>query len=76
MGDPRSGDGKVEVVVNGEAECLPEGATVRDLLDSHRAPLDRVAVEVNREIVPRADHASRRLSSGDRVEIVTFVGGG
>ena len=52
------------------------GSTIADLL--RRLSLDgrRVAVELNLQVVPRADHATRRLSHGDRLEIVTFVGGG
>lgn len=36
----------------------------------------RVAVERNREVVPRAEHDSTELRDGDRIELVTFVGGG
>ena len=62
--------------VNGEAVELPAGATVADLLASRGKPPERVAVEVNLELVPRAAHAKHALAEGDRVEIVEFVGGG
>ena len=69
--DPRD----IEVYVNGERRTVATGTTVADLL----ASLDlrgRVAVERNREVVPRAEHASAALRPGDRLEIVGFVGGG
>jgi thiazole synthase len=65
-----------QITVNQETYSLPDAATVNDLL--HRLGLDprRVAVEVNRDVVPRARHADCRLNAGDAVEIVTLVGGG
>ena len=66
----------MEVQVNGESVSIAAGATIADLL--HQLSLDRrrVAVELNLQVIPRADHAARHLSLGDRLEIVTFVGGG
>jgi thiamine biosynthesis protein ThiS len=66
----------IQVSVNGEPLRVPSGSTVADIL--RRLSLDRarVAVEHNLRVVPRAEHASLRLNHGDRLEIVTFVGGG
>lgn len=55
---------------------MPDAATISDLLDRLAVRRDAIAVEVNREIVPRARHASQPLREGDAVEVVTFVGGG
>ncbi|MCA9573787.1 MAG: sulfur carrier protein ThiS [Polyangiales bacterium] len=66
----------VQVTVNGEARDVEEGSTVRALLESLGLGDTLVAVERNREIVPRAQHATATLSGGDRVEVVHFVGGG
>jgi thiamine biosynthesis protein ThiS len=66
----------IRVAVNGEPLQLPSGSTVSDLLERLSLPAARVAVELNRRVVPRAEHAAARLTHGDRVEIVTFVGGG
>jgi thiamine biosynthesis protein ThiS len=66
----------VQVIVNDEPRDLSDGATVADLIAGLGLGTRRVAVEVNRDIVPRADHSSRRLAAGDRVEIIHFVGGG
>lgn len=66
----------MDIVVNGEKRTVPEGATVLSLLTELSLPESRVAVERNRAIVRKADFAGTALGDGDRVEIVTFVGGG
>ena len=62
--------------VNGNETEVNPAATICDLLAGHGLESAQVAVELNREIVPRAAHASTTLKDGDRLEIVTFVGGG
>ena len=66
----------IELVINGETRTIPQGTTVATLIGELGLGDRRVAVERNREIVPRAQHATTVLASGDRVELVTFVGGG
>lgn len=66
----------IAVVVNGRPRQLPAGATVADLLRELSLPADGVAVERNREIVPRARHAATGLADGDVLEVVHLVGGG
>lgn len=64
------------VTLNGEPRELPAQASVADLLkvlDLAKAPC---AVEVNRSIVPKANHAAHTLAEGDTIEVVTLVGGG
>lgn len=68
--------GGITVRVNGESRSLPTGATIADLLRELALDKGRIAVEHNRRVVPRAEHAAARLNHGDAVEIVTFVGGG
>ena len=64
------------LTVNGEPFDAPAGITVRGLVE--RLGLDQgpVAVERNREVVPRAEHAATELAENDVLEIVHFVGGG
>ncbi len=62
--------------VNGEDLDLPEGASVASVLERLEIQTPRVAVERNREIVPKASYASTALASGDVLEVVEFVGGG
>jgi thiazole synthase len=64
------------VTVNAEPRTFPDPTTVADLLRALGKDPGKLAVEVNREVVPRADHPARRLADGDAVEIVTLVGGG
>lgn len=66
----------IDVVINGQPRTVGEGTTILRLLDELGLLDRRVAVERNREIVPRAAHATTVLAAGDRVELVTFVGGG
>jgi sulfur carrier protein len=66
----------VRVTVNDQEVELPRGAAVSDLLAQLGLGDRRVAVERNLEIVPRAKHAETVLGEGDRLEIVTLVGGG
>jgi sulfur carrier protein len=66
----------MEVTVNGTRRDVPEGLSVRGLVEHLGLTEGPVAVEVNREIVPRARHAEHRVAPGDVIEIVHFVGGG
>jgi len=66
----------MNITVNGEQRPLASGFTVRQLLEELQIPLTRVAVEINREIAPKATYGERTLQDGDTIEIVHFVGGG
>jgi len=66
----------IDVVINGEARQVLEGTTITALLGELGLTGKPVAVERNREVVPRAQHAATVLAAGDRLEVVTFVGGG
>jgi sulfur carrier protein len=66
----------MRVTVNGDARELREGVTVDELVRSLGLGARRVAVEINLDVVPRAEYARRALSDGDVVEVVQFVGGG
>jgi thiamine biosynthesis protein ThiS len=64
------------VTLNGEERGVPDGVTVRQLLDHLALSSGPVAVEINRVIVPRAEHLTRAVIAGDSIEIVHLVGGG
>ena len=64
------------VTVNGEPRTLSDGTTVAALIAELGLRDCRVAVEVNRDVVPRGRYAEQELRPGDVVEIVQFVGGG
>lgn len=66
----------MEIVVNGEPRRIAAAMTVAELLAELKVPARGVAVEINLQIVPRAQHAEQRLQAGDRLEVVSLVGGG
>lgn len=66
----------MQVQVNGEARSIDDDATLGQLLEQLSLTGGRIAVEVNRDIVPRSEHAQYRLTDGDRIEVVQAIGGG
>lgn len=66
----------MQIIVNDEPREVPDGATVAELVAALGLGPRRIAVELNREVVPRATYAERRLQDGDVVEVIHFVGGG
>ena len=66
----------IEIRVNGEAAKVPANRTVAEILAVLGVPEDRVAVELNRQIVRKTEWSSVRILEGSEVEIVHFVGGG
>ncbi|HEY7494218.1 MAG TPA: sulfur carrier protein ThiS [Candidatus Tectomicrobia bacterium] len=67
----------IDVHINGERRTIPEGSTVRSLLEGLGiADRQGTAVAVNMEVVPRPAHTAVTLQAGDRIEIVQAVGGG
>lgn len=66
----------IHIQVNGQARSWRSGATVADLLQDLDIQTERVAVELNLEILDRATFGQRQLKDGDRVEILGFIGGG
>lgn len=66
----------MNVQINGEAREIPAGSTVATLLGTLGVTQPHVAVELNLEVVPRTRHGETILCDGDRLEVVTLVGGG
>ncbi len=67
---------EIQIQVNGESRGWRDGGTVADLLSHLAIATERVAVELNLEILDRKDFGQRSLREGDRVEILGFIGGG
>ncbi len=67
---------RVKITLNGEAREVREGMTLDGLLGEIGLKEPMVATEVNLEIVVRAERAEKVLREGDKVEVVSFVGGG
>ncbi|HZF37934.1 MAG TPA: sulfur carrier protein ThiS, partial [Blastocatellia bacterium] len=62
--------------VNGEASQMSQGARITDLVKQLELAPERLAIELNLSILPRAKWVETELRSGDRLEVVHFVGGG
>lgn len=76
MADPAADDGSVTVTVNGVARPAAAGSSLRALVEALGFAGRPIAVELDGEVVPRAALDGRVLTGGERIEIVTFVGGG
>lgn len=66
----------MQIEINGEPREVAQGTTLARLLDELDVQQPYVAVEVNLQVVPRARHNETLLQEGDRLEVVTLVGGG
>lgn len=62
--------------INGETRELANGLSLLELIKELNLPADRIAVELNRNVVRRSEWASTKLKEDDQIEIVHFVGGG
>jgi len=66
----------IEIRLNGKQKGIPADSTIVNLLESLELQGQRLAVEVNQQIVPRSEHKARKLQLNDQVEIVRAIGGG
>jgi len=66
----------IRIVLNGQTREIEPGLTLAELLGRLELPVGRVAVERNRRVVPRGGYAAELVEPGDRIEVVTLVGGG
>lgn len=66
----------LQIVVNGTERTVSPGQTIADLLAEMQQNPKYLAVERNKNLVPRSQHANCQLEQGDQIEIVTLVGGG
>ncbi len=67
---------QIQIEVNGVARTVPQGSTLAELLESLGLRPELVAVERNAQLVRRSERGTTPLAAGDRVELVTLVGGG
>ena len=66
----------MQIVVNGDSMELEENADLVHLIHRLEMQHGRIAIELNKRIVPRSEHATQRLHPGDVVEVVQAIGGG
>ncbi len=67
---------QITITLNGNPRQVQHGCTLAELIASLDLSTDRLAAELNKRVIRRADHSTTELQDGDRVEIVTLVGGG
>jgi sulfur carrier protein len=66
----------MNIIVNGDPRDVPDTMPMADLVEALGLTGQRIAVEVNEQLVPRSTFDSHRLAPGDRIEIIQAVGGG
>ena len=67
---------KITIELNGEPYSVDAGTPVARLLEELKLKRNRVAVEINQAVVPKAEYERTIINEGDRVEVINFVGGG
>ena len=65
----------MQVMINGEMRELSESATIVEMLENLALPAERIAIELNREVIRKKDWANVKLNDADKIEIIHFVGG-
>ena len=66
----------MQVILNGERKEVADDINLSELLDSLQLPAQRIAIELNKQVVRKKDWPEIRVREADRIEIVHFVGGG
>ena len=66
----------MKVFLNGEAREIPSDLDLEQLLEHFSLPSQRVAVELNKTVIRRADWPSTKINDSDTIEVIHFVGGG
>lgn len=64
------------ITVNGQDIILEQPITVTEYLEQHQYQINRIAIEMNGAILPKSQYTSVILKDGDKLEVVSFVGGG
>ncbi len=66
----------MNILLNNKPEVLFEDSTIKNLLEKKNIKNKYYAIEVNKKIIPKSDHESYVIKDGDRIEIITAIGGG
>lgn len=67
---------RVQILCNGRQQDIDQGTTLADLLADLELPADSVVAEINQKIIDRDQYETLKLTQGDQVELIRFVGGG
>ena len=66
----------MNITLNGELKLLNDGTYLNQLIEQLNIEGKRIAVEINKEIIPKSEHATYEIKDGDHIEIVHAIGGG
>ena len=67
---------KIKIRINGKNKNISKGYMLNELIYELKIPLNKVAIEINKEIVDKKKIKKIKLNNGDKVEVVHFIGGG
>ena len=66
----------MNIILNNELDEVQDGITVEELLNKKNITSKYIAIEINKKIVPKSSYKKYKLRNGDKIEIITAVGGG
>ena len=66
----------MNIVLNNESNQVHDGITIEELLDVKKIHTKYIAIEINKKIIPKSSYYKHELKEGDRIEIITAIGGG
>ena len=66
----------MNIILNNQSDEVHDGITIRELLDQKKIHTKYIAVEINRKVVPKSNYHKHKIHEGDKIEIITAIGGG
>ena len=66
----------MNIILNNESEEVHDGITIEELLDDKKIYTQYIAIEINKKIIPKSSYYKHELKEGDKIEIITAIGGG
>ena len=66
----------MNIILNNESDEVHDGITIKELLDDKKIHTKYIAVEINQKIIPKSKYDQHELKEGDKIEIITAIGGG
>ena len=66
----------MNIILNNELDEVLDGITIKELLDDKKIKTNYIAIEINKKIIPKSSYYKHELKEGDKIEIITAIGGG
>ena len=66
----------MNIILNNESDEVHEGITIKEFLDDKKINTKYIAIEINKKIIPKSSYNNHELKDGDKIEIITAIGGG